>query len=301
MPTIGTRGCGRFNLPVSIKNDPAGGKLFCEPTREAVLSWNTLAPEGELFVRILRAHQPDSEWLPHAKWSRTGRHSFSAKDHDVVIETDVVTSSQPFDGIEVAAQDVDFRLLALATPVHNTPSAAYAKPGIKLDVPPRTQYVEQERGWCSPAALSMLNAFHGHDFDVAATARGVFDFAYNGTGNWAFNIAFSGSLGLCAVVAYLRNLDHAASFLARGIPLALSYSWSGDELPGAPLEHSDGHLVALCGFTDSGDCVINDPAAPGVAVVYPRAAIEKIWLRNKGIAYVVAPAVSRDLEALINA
>jgi len=299
--TIGTRGCGRFSLPVSIKNDlQAGGKLFCETAREAVLSWNTLAPEGELFVRILRAHQPDSDWLPHAKWSRTGRHSFSAKDHDLIIETDVVRSSQPFDGMEVTAQGVDFALLALATPTYNTPSAGYAKSGIKLDVPLRTQYVEQERGWCSPAALSMLNAFHGHDIDVAATARSVFDFAYNGTGNWAFNTAFSGTLGLRAVVAYLRNLDHAAHFLARGIPLGLSYSWNGDELPGAPIEHSDGHLVALCGFNDNGDCLINDPAAPGVAVVYPRAAIENIWQRNKGIAYIVAPPDNRDLEALIN-
>lgn len=265
-----------------------------------MLSWNTQAPEGELFVRILRAHQPHSPWLPHAKWSRTGRHSFSAKDHDVIIETDVITSAQPFDGIEVAAQGVAFALLALATPVRNAPSATYAKPGLRLEVPERSQYVQEERGWCSPAALAMINAFYGHDIDVASTARGVFDFAYNGTGNWAFNTAFSGSLGLRAVVAYLRNLDHAARFLTRGIPLALSYSWSGDELPGAPVEHSDGHLVTLCGFDASGDCIINDPAAPGVRVLYPRGAIENIWLRNKGVAYVVAPADTHDLEALIN-
>lgn len=266
-----------------------------------MLSWNTQTPEGELFVRILRAHQPDSPWLPHAKWSRTGRHSFSAKDHDVIIETDVITSGQPFDGIEAGAQGVDFALLALATPAYNTSSAPYSKPGFQLDVQELSQYVQEERGWCSPAALAMINAFHGHDIDVASTARGVFDFAYNGTGNWAFNAAFSGSLGLRAVVAYLRNLDHAASFLARGIPLALSYSWAGDELLGAPLEHSEGHLAVLCGFTDGGDCIVNDPAAPDVRVVYPRAALEKIWLRNKGVAYVVAPPDAPDLEALINA
>jgi len=47
--------------------------------------------------------------------------------------------------------------------------------------------------------------------------------------------------------------------------------------------------VRLRGFTAAGDCVVNDPAAPGVSVVYPRAAIEALWQRNEGIAYVIAP------------
>ena len=35
---------------------------------------------------------------------------------------------------------------------------------------------------------------------------------------------------------------------------------------------------------------MNDPAAPNVRVVYPRGALERIWQRNEGVAYVVAPA-----------
>ena len=46
----------------------------------------------------------------------------------------------------------------------------------------------------------------------------------------------------------------------------------------------------LSGFTENGDCAMNDPAAPNVRVVYPRSAIEAIWQRNNGVAYVVAPA-----------
>ena len=279
----------------------AGGtKLFCEPTREAVISWNTLAPSGDLLVRVLRAHQPDSDWLAHAHWSRTGRHSYSAKVHDLIIETDVITSTRPFDGIEVLAEGVPFELLALATPVHNPPSPNHTGASAELEVPEYSQYHGDERGWCSPTALAMLNAFTGQVIDVPTTARGVFDSAYNGTGNWSFNVAFSGSLGLSGVVAYLQNLAHAARFIDAGIPIAMSYSWSGDELPGAPLEHSDGHLVVLRGFTEGGDPIVNDPAAPGVRIVYPRAAIEKIWLRNKGIAYIVC-GPQANLEALMNA
>jgi hypothetical protein len=135
----------------------------------------------------------------------------------------------------------------------------------------------------------MVNAYHGIDRAVEETARAVLDRAYNGTGNWAFNTAYSGSLGLRAAVAYLQNLDQAARLIERNLPIVISYSWREGELPGAPLPHSDGHLVVLRGFTENGDCAINDPAAPAVRAVYPRSAIEAIWQRNNGVAYVIAP------------
>ena len=135
----------------------------------------------------------------------------------------------------------------------------------------------------------MIHAFFGIDRPVSETARAVFDRAYNGTGNWSFNVAYSGRLGLCGVVAHFRNLDHAQRLIERNVPIAISYSWREGELPGAPLAHSDGHLVVLCGFTRDGDCVVNDPAAPNVRVVYPRNAIERLWQRNEGVAYVIAP------------
>jgi hypothetical protein len=144
----------------------------------------------------------------------------------------------------------------------------------------------------------MVNAYHGIDRPVEETAMAVMDRAYNGTGNWAFNTAFSGSLGLRATVAYLQNLDHAARLIERNVPVVISYSWREGELPGAPLPHSDGHLVVLRGFTENGDCAINDPAAHGVRVVYPRRAIEAIWQRNNGVAYVIAPA-GIDYESVL--
>jgi len=249
-------------------------------------------------LRILRARRPDTMWLPHARWSATGRHSYSAKDRDVVIETDVITAAQPFDGIEVSAAQVQFDYLALATPNFNPAPSPPSRGAIELDVPMRSQYfTEHERGWCSPATLCMLHAFWGIERSVEETARAVFDGAYNGTGNWAFNMAYSGALGLRGSVAYLRNLSHAEAFLAAGVPLGISYSWRGDELPGAPLKHSDGHLAVLRGLTDDGDCIMNDPAAAEIRVIYPRRAIESIWSRNKGVAFVVAPP-ERDLRAL---
>jgi hypothetical protein len=265
-------------------------RLLFEPVRGGVLSWNTYAPAGRIEFRLLRAHAPGTDWLDYAQWQPSGAKSFSPTHQGVNVDVDVLTAEQPFDGIEVRAREVEFNLVAFSSPGGVHASLPYARDALILDVPARGQYADGERGWCSPASLSMIHAYHGIDRSVAQTARAVFDRAYNGTGNWALNVAFSGSLGLRGVVAHLRNLDHAQRLIESNLPLAISYSWGSGELPGAPLDHCDGHLVVLCGFTADGDCAINDPAAPNVRVVYPRAALERIWQRNDGIAYVIAPA-----------
>lgn len=283
-------------------NVTEGTTLTFEPARKGVISWNTFAPQGRLRFRLLRAHAPATPWYDYVDWHPTGRRSFSATSDvtGVHVNVDVITADQPFDGIELRADDVEFNLLAFATPVRTVPSLPYARGAMILDVPWRSQYVfENERGWCSPTSLSMVNAYHGIDHSVEATARAVMDRAYNGTGNWAFNAAYSGSLGLRAVIAYLQNLDHAQRLIERNLPVVLSYSWSPGELPNAPVEHSDGHLVVLCGFTAQGDCAINDPAAPTGRVVYPRAVIERLWQRNDGIAYIIAP-VGIDYASVLN-
>lgn len=265
-------------------------RLFFEPARGGVLSWNTFTPAGRIAFRLLRAHVPATEFIDYAEWHPDGSKSFSPDHEGVHVEVDVIRAEQPFDGVEVHARDVLFNLVAFSSSLRPRPSLPYGRGALILDVPARSQYVsDQERGWCSPASLAMIHAYHGIDIPIDVTARAVFDRAYNGTGNWAFNVAYSGSLGLRGVVAHLQNLDHAQRLIERNVPVAISYSWREGELPGAPLEHSDGHLAVLCGFTADGDCAINDPAAPGVRVVYPRGAIETIWQRNDGVAYVVAP------------
>ncbi|MFY9632996.1 MAG: C39 family peptidase [Candidatus Cybelea sp.] len=267
-------------------------RLFFEASRRGVLSWNTHTPNGRLAFRLLRAHVPAGDWLDHSEWTAGGAKSLSPSHEDTVVEVDVIRAAQPFDGIEIRAAGVHFEQLTFSVPVRARDSLPYARDSLILDVPSRSQYAEDpnERGWCSPTALSMIHAYHGIEVSVTQTAREVFDRSYNGTGNWVFNVAYSGRLGFRAAVAHLRNLDHAQRLIERNLPLAISYSWSPGELPGAPLEHSDGHLAVLCGFTRDGDCAINDPAAPNGRVVYPRAALERIWQRNDGIAYVVAPA-----------
>ncbi len=295
---MGVADLASFEQAVNVRN---GATLRFEATRSGVISWNTFAPEGKLRFRLMRAGAPASNWYDYAEWHPSGRKSFSAASdrEGIRVDTDIIQADQPFDGIELLAEDVDFNLLAFAAPVRTTPSLPYAREALILDVPAYSQFVvDGVRTWCSPTSLAMVNSYHGVGGTVEDTARAVMDRAYNGTGNWSFNVAYSGSLGLRAVVAHLANLDHAQRLIERNLPVVLSYSWRDGELPGAPLEHSEGHLVVLCGFTSSGDCAVNDPAAPGVRVVYPRSAIEALWQRNNGVAYVIAPVGVSYLDVL---
>jgi hypothetical protein len=276
-------------------------RLTFEPTRAGVISWNTAAPSGTIEFRVLRAGAPASGWIPYAQWRRDGGKSFSLDRDGVHVDVDVIGADRAFDGVDVRADGVAFDLVAFSSPVHLRPSLPVRERPIALDVPKLSQYVGDERGWCSPASLTMVHAFHGLPGTVPQTARAVFDRAYNGTGNWALNVAYSGARGLRGVVAYLSNLHAARRLIERGIAPVISYSWSEGELPNAPLPHSDGHLAVLCGFDGDGDCIVNDPAAPPVRATYRHSALEPLWQRAGGVAYVVAPTAVEYADLLSSA
>ena len=171
------------------------------------------------------------------------------------------------------------------------------------------QYGGGGQAWCSPTALSMLLGYYralpqasnyawvrkGYaDPWVDHVARVVYDYGYHGAGNWAFNTAYAANLTTDAFVTRLANLREAERFIAAGIPLAASISFSRGQLTGAPISSTAGHLVVIAGFTPNGNVVVNDPAAPtnaSVRRVYDRGQFERAWLRrSSGTVYVVRDA-----------
>jgi hypothetical protein len=189
--------------------------------------------------------------------------------------------------------------------------------GLELPVPALSQQLHRDaylrwdgggRSWCSPTSTTMLLAFHDRlpgpddyawvddgspDPCVVHAARRVFDHAYAGAGNWAFNTAYAGSRGATAFVTRLRSLAEAELFVAAGLPLAASVAFTEDGLTGAGYE-TDGHLLTVVGFTADGDVICNDPASHTIAsndavrVVYDRHELERVWLGSSGgIVYVV--------------
>lgn len=173
----------------------------------------------------------------------------------------------------------------------------------------RGQYPEYGGGgqaWCSPTSLSMVLAYYGvkptadeyawvndayADPWVDEVARRVYDHEYDGAGNWPFNTAYAATRVPRAAVIRLASLRDAERFIAAGIPLIVSISFSSGQLTGAPISSTAGHLVVIAGFTDSGDVVVNDPAASSNSTVrrtYSRAQFEAAWQRKShGTTYVL--------------
>lgn len=290
---------------LSLARPQAGEEMLVPvgPTREAVVSWNTRELAGAIELRVNAGDGRTSAWLPYVNFEANARRSLDAKDTFVHVDTDVVRADVDAVTIGVRSKG-SLDALFVSTPDYGAPSPIIALPAVALDVPPYSQYDSQrpdERGWCAPTALAMLLAYRDYALDVPVVAREVFDARYGGTGNWAFNVAFAGTLGFRAAVVHLRDLAHAHAFLADDIPLALSIAFGGG-LPGAPVAHSKGHLVVLRGIDGRGDALVNDPAASPVTMTYPRDAFQDAWLSHGGIALAIVPApLENALLRLANA
>jgi Peptidase_C39 like family len=265
--------------------------LRVPPSKRAIVSWNTDAASGGIALAVHRTDRSVAEPLLHSRWSPDERRSLDGADAKTRIAVDVVRSEIPFSGIGVTST-VALDAVAVSVPPPDDAHAAVRTRVAPLDVPALSQTIpghpKSARAWCSPTALTMLLRFHGIAADVPTVARAVFDASYDGTGNWAFNAAYAGARGLRAVVAYLRGLDHVAAFVEAGLPVAISIAWESRDLPGAPLEHSDGHLLVVRGF-EHGMVLVNDPAHPAVATRYNRAALDRVFRNHGGVAYLVAP------------
>ncbi len=152
--------------------------------------------------------------------------------------------------------------------------------------------------WCSPTSLSMVLGFWKKRAGpcaprVRATVAGVYDWRFDGHGNWPFNVAHASTQGMEGYVTRFASLREAEPWIAAGIPVIMSFGWQQGTLTGAPASSSSGHLVVLTGFDAKGNPIINDPYAPrdsGVRRTYLRREFEPLWLEHSGgTAYLVYP------------
>lgn len=197
-----------------------------------------------------------------------------------------------------------------ATPAASVPSPSPAHaiavlPLSQRAYPPRPDLGGGGPAWCSPTSLTMVAATWGVDIPPAApadspagadprvpwVAHAVYDSTYDGTGNWAFNAALAGELGLDAVVTRLPSLQSASELTRSGVPLIASISFREGELPGADYATS-GHLLVIRGFDEHGDVLVADPANPGGAAglrTYPREAFDTAWSHSRRTVYLITP------------
>lgn len=289
-------------------------------------SWNARTLSGtwmQLEVRV-RADGRWTRWFDMGVWASgegdVERHSVSRQRHGGWrVSTDVLLS-----GAAAFADAYRYRLTLFTerwkvTPVVRGVSFAVSDSrrhgewngapafrdtrGLELAVPVRSQMVYPDGGeaWCSPAALSMTMAYWADQIGDSAldrtlpeVARGTYDHAYRGSGNWSFNAAYAGEFGLAASVARFQSLGQAERWVESKVPLVASVAWDRSGLDGAPMPVSRGHLLVLRGFDQAGNVIVNDPAGRDdsqVRRVYRREQFARAWFESGsgGVAYLVYP------------
>ena len=291
--------------------------------KEAIASWNASTPAGSWLEVQFRA-QYDTRW---SKWYILGiwasddstlrRHSVQSQgDSDGFVAVDTFVSSAKkattnkfqlklrlFSANGVATPSVQNASVAYSTAAPKKASASTGNPALwdtLVDIPECSQMVYPDGGevWCSPTSTSMVLAYlDGYtgacEPRVRAAVAGVYDWIYDGHGNWPFNTAYAATQGYEGYVARFTSLDMVEEYVAAGVPVIMSIAWGKGELTGAGIESTNGHLFVLVGFDASGNPIVNDPASPdddSVQRTYQRDELEPLWLQaSGGTVYLIYP------------
>lgn len=307
-------------------------RVAATPFDHAIASWVATTPPGtwlQVHLRVRLGSGIWTRWYALPVWSSDvttmQRHSVGGQGGAATVQTDTLVlqpgrAATAFQlGVTFfttgASSPTLYRLsLALSRAPANVPAQSIPVRssvwGRDLAVQTRSQmlarYRESAYGgggevWCSPTSTAMILAYWAHrlgradlDQSVPTVAAATYDWTYQGTGNWPFNVAYATSFaGMDGYVARLPSLAAAERWIAAGVPLALSIAFTAGALLGAPLPASSGHLLVLRGFDHLGNPIVNDPAAPGdttVRRVYPRAALERAWQGGSGgTVYIIYP------------
>jgi uncharacterized protein YvpB len=279
---------------------------------EVIPSWTGRASNGASFSFFVRPDIEGAKEFSLGKWSegvatpdsRTSVNDQEDEYSEVITDTFIFKKPvQKFtlrvevvpaeDGTQPELTDMSFIL----TGAQKKPS-----PGgmslweTLLDVPLRAQMSYEGGGvLCSPTSVSMILGYWAKktskpelDNDVPVVQAGVFDPAWNGTGNWPFNVAFGGSQpGMTGYVTRFRSVQDIEAFVGYGVPIATSVSYG--LLKGIGKQDNDGHLVVVVGFDKDGNPIFNDPGRNVVRMTYKRADFEKAWGYSKNTVYVIHP------------
>lgn len=277
------------------------------PFDELLPSWNVVVPREAGFEVELQVGRGADEWSP---WLHVGDWGAARPAAERVVAfdggrvaVDVFESDERWErcrwrltGTGGAGRLVleRFALCFTDTRAMQGPRPA-AQPGpmFTLEVPLRSQKLEEPdlaSRVCSPTSVAMVLHHYGVEQRTREVARVLYDAAHDIYGNWNRAVQGAFTFGVTGHLARYGDWTAVEETLRAGTPLIVSVRVKPGELPGAPYEKTAGHLLVLVGVAADGALVCNDPAAPGLETVrrvYPRAALETVWMRNNGVAYVL--------------
>lgn len=302
-----------------------------------VFSWDSDTPEGtsiqveaRVFAKTLDSNgqliEKWSNWLSWGTWGTfIKRASGTGTTDDAVayVDTDtlVIKGSNG-----QTANKIQYRVTLNTNICGVTPSVrliagtirnTFLDPGINkeltydqylsnsmfLDVPRFSQMVRDPsiaNSICSATSIAMILNYYGTHILPEESAWGVYDYNYDGFGNWPFNTAYASSFGYRAYVEY-STIEGLKREIYDGHPVAVSVAYKNSvnvkaDLPvldSAPIESTYGHLIVVCGFTNENGIdyiIVNDPAAAsdeGVRVKYKLDQFKAAWAEFGNLAYII--------------
>jgi Peptidase_C39 like family len=174
--------------------------------------------------------------------------------------------------------------------------------GVVLEVPPRSQH--EEGGTighriCSPTSVAMVLEYCGRRVGVEDLAASMFQPSVDLYGVWPAAIQAAARHGVAGYLLRFPDWAAATWCLRRQIPIIASVRYRADELTGAAVAETSGHLLVLTGW-EGRDVLVNDPAASSTRDVrrrYPLDEICRVWLGRTGVGYVLFDAMRREVPA----
>ena len=294
--------------------------------KQAIASWNASTPTGSWLEIQFRARYGArwSQWYVLGIWAADtatiARHSVKGqKDTDGSIADDTFIASTENETNKFQLKLRLFSADGMSTPMVRNVAVAYSTSLPKsahvsagdpalwnrlIAVPKFSQMVYLDGGsvWCSPTStamvLSYLDCYTGPcEPRVRAAVEAVYDWVYDGHGNWPFNAAYAAASGYEGYVARFTSLAQAEEYVAAGLPVIMSIAWRKGELTHSGVDSTNGHLLVLVGFDASGNPIVNDPASPeneSVQRTYLRSEFEPLWLQSSGgtVYLIYRPAAS---------
>ena len=170
-----------------------------------------------------------------------------------------------------------------------------AEDAISLPMPQAISQMQAEPGIakriCSPTATAMAVAGNHALTQWPRAITACLDPHTKAYGKWPLAIHWASQNARIGVIEALADWQAALIVLTNGSPVVCSIRFGKDDLPGAPMQQTGGHLVVLYGLEFEGEhgyALVMDPAAASTAEVarrYPLKAFTDAWLRHRGGTY----------------
>ncbi len=280
------------------------------PFFEALISWNARVPNDSGMTAELRVRTADdrewSPWLFVGEWGKVPDElERTIEFEDGRIDVDYFTGDVEFDAIQarfnghgngaIEIERIDFCLTGASEIAVVDNAEPMERSATSLDVPKRSQRTEDERiadRICSPTSVAMVMEYRGVSESTSRVAERLYDERNDIYGNWTRAIQGAFEFGVPGYLARFSDWESAEAMLASEQPLVVSIRTPETGLTGAPYVSTAGHLLVIVGFDETGNVIVNDPAAENAAEVrrvYSRSEMQQAWMGKGGVAYVFLP------------